>query len=106
MEVVELLQRYDIPCMPLHTPESILADPHLAKTGFFETTEHPTEGTLRQMRVAARWSDADLSVRRHAPQVGEQSVEVLREFGFDEARIRQLLDAGAVVQHAPQRFPG
>jgi crotonobetainyl-CoA:carnitine CoA-transferase CaiB-like acyl-CoA transferase len=105
-EWVDLLQRYDIPCMPLHTPESLLADPHLEKTGFFETVDHPTEGRLRSLRVAARWSDADLSLRHHAPQIGEQSVEVLREFGFDEARIRTLLDAGAVVQHGPSRTAG
>ena len=95
---VELLQRFDIPCMLLHDPDSLLGDPHLAKTGFFEMIEHPSEGRLRSMKVAARWSDADLSVRRHAPRIGEQSVEVLRELGFDQARIGRLLASGAVVQ--------
>ncbi len=100
-EWVELLQRYDIPCMPLHDPHSLMADPHLAATGFFEMVEHPSEGRMRSMRVAARWSDADLSLRRHAPRAGEQSVEVLREHGFDDARIKRLLAGSAILQHPP-----
>jgi crotonobetainyl-CoA:carnitine CoA-transferase CaiB-like acyl-CoA transferase len=98
-EWVDLLRRFDIPCMPLHDPHSLMSDPHLEAIGFFEMIDHPTEGRMRSMRVAARWSDADLSVRRHAPQLGEQSVEILRESRFDEARIERLLASGAVIQH-------
>lgn len=98
-EWVELLQRHDIPCMILHDPHSLMSDPHLEAIGFLETIEHPSEGRMRSMKVAARWSDADLSLRRHAPQLGEQSVEILRENRFDEARIERLLAGGAVLQH-------
>jgi crotonobetainyl-CoA:carnitine CoA-transferase CaiB-like acyl-CoA transferase len=97
-EWVALLQRCDIPCMPLHDPHSLLSDPHLAQVGFFDMIDHPTEGRMRSMNVAARWSDADLSVRRHAPQIGEHTVEVLREFGFDQARIARLLAGGTIKQ--------
>ena len=100
-EWVELLQHHDIPCMTLHDPHSLMGDPHLEAIGFFEMIEHPSEGRMRSMKVAARWSGADLSVRRHAPQLGEQSVEILRENGFDEARIERLLAGGAVVQRPP-----
>ena len=99
-EWVELLQRFDIPCMPMHDPHSLLSDPHLAQVGFFEAVDHPTEGRIRSMKVAARWSAADLSVRRHAPQIGEQSVEVLREFNFAPQRIEELLAGGTVMQYS------
>ncbi len=100
-EWIALLRSYDIPCMPLHNPHSLMADPHLEKTGFFEMVEHPSEGRMRSMKVAARWSDADLSLRRHAPQLGEHTEEILRENGFDDARIVRLLASGAVVQKPP-----
>lgn len=89
-EWVELLQRFDIPCTPLNDIESLLSDPQLDATGFIEIVEHPTEGLIRQMRVPARWSEADLSVQRHAPRIGEHTVEVLREFGFSESQIAAL----------------
>ena len=33
-----------------------------------------------------------------APRVGQHTVAVLRETGFDEAEITRLLKAGAIVQ--------
>ena len=89
----------DIPVQPLHTLDSLVADPHLNATGFFRTVEHPTEGAIREMAIPSRWSDTKPSVRRQAPQLGQDSVAVLREAGFDEARIAALLAAGATVQH-------
>lgn len=101
-EWVELLQRYDIPCMRLHDTRSLLADPHLDAVGFFEVLDHPTEGRLRSMQVPSRWSTADLSVRHHAPQVGEQSIEILREAGFTMEQIERLIAAGATVRPPDQ----
>ena len=60
--------------------------------------DHPSEGRLRTMPVASTWSDAELSIQRHAPRVGEQSLEILREAGFSEQRIAQLLTDAAVIQ--------
>jgi crotonobetainyl-CoA:carnitine CoA-transferase CaiB-like acyl-CoA transferase len=97
-EWVELLQARDIPCLPLHDLRGVLNDPHLAAIDFFTMMDHPSEGRLRTMRVASAWSDAELSIQRHAPRVGEQSIEILREAGFSEERIGRLLTGDAVVQ--------
>lgn len=53
---------------------------------------------VRLMRVAARWSDADLSFRRHAPRAGEHSIELLREAGYDEREVERLLATGVIAQ--------
>ncbi|MFK4525692.1 crotonobetainyl-CoA:carnitine CoA-transferase CaiB-like acyl-CoA transferase [Bradyrhizobium japonicum] len=52
----ELLERADIPVMPMHTLETILDDPHLNAIDFFRTVDHPVEGRIRQMRVPSTWS--------------------------------------------------
>lgn len=82
----------------MHDLHGVMDDPHLHTVGFFETLNHPSEGRVRAMRVTSRWSDADLSVYRHAPRAGEQSVEVLREAGFAQDRIDKLLSSRAVTQ--------
>ncbi len=94
-ECLALLERADIPATPLHTLESLLDDPHLRATGYFTLLEHPSEGTVRSLGMGSRWSESSLAVRRQAPRLGEHSVEVLREIGFDEARIAAMLAAGA-----------
>ena len=56
-EWTELLDKADVPVMPMHDLESILQDPHLAAANFFPVVDHPTEGPIRNMKVSAKWSD-------------------------------------------------
>lgn len=93
-EWVPLMEQADIPAIPLHSLESLLQDPHLAATGFFSAEDHPTEGRLRHMAVPSTWSATQPRATRHVPRLGENSVEVLREHGFDEQEIEALLRAG------------
>jgi crotonobetainyl-CoA:carnitine CoA-transferase CaiB-like acyl-CoA transferase len=95
---VSLCQANEIPCQKVNTIEDVLADPHLQQTGFFQQVEHPTEGRIRLMRHAARWSAADVSVRRLPPCVGEHSVQVLREAGYSDAEIDHMLQNGVTAQ--------
>jgi crotonobetainyl-CoA:carnitine CoA-transferase CaiB-like acyl-CoA transferase len=88
------LEAADIPAMPLHTPESLLDDPHLRATGFFQRVDHPSEGAIVQMSPPGTWSESPPSIRRPAPRLGEHSVEVLRELGYDAATIDAMLADG------------
>jgi crotonobetainyl-CoA:carnitine CoA-transferase CaiB-like acyl-CoA transferase len=80
--------------MPYHTLESLLEDPHLADTGFFEWIEHPTEGRIRNLRVPNRLSGGIRGDYRPAPRLGQDSAAVLREAGYDEAEIAALAADG------------
>lgn len=91
------LQRFeeaDIPAIPLHTLDSLLQDQHLAATGYFERREHPSEGPIVEMRPASRWSESPAAIRRPAPRLGEHSVEILGELGFDAAAIDKFIAQG------------
>ena len=58
---------------------------------------HPSEGRIRGTRVPARWSEADLSMRLHAPRLGEHSFEVLLEAGLSQRQIDELVAAGVTL---------
>jgi crotonobetainyl-CoA:carnitine CoA-transferase CaiB-like acyl-CoA transferase len=92
---IEALERADIPVQRMNSLAEVLADPHLAATGFFRSVEHPTEGTLRSMAVPSEWSESAPQYRRHAPRLGEHTVEVLREAGLSGEKISVLLQSGA-----------
>jgi crotonobetainyl-CoA:carnitine CoA-transferase CaiB-like acyl-CoA transferase len=77
----------------LHTLESIFDDPHLRATGFFEESDHPTEGTLLMMRGPKNWSKTPPSIRRHAPRLGENTVEILTEIGYSAQDARKIAGA-------------
>ncbi len=84
------------PIMP--TLESLLDDPHLKAIGYFETVEHPSEGTIRQMTVPGTWSESKPGIRRLAPKLGQHSAEVLAEAGYTPDEIARMLAAGVTRQ--------
>ncbi len=92
-----LLEAADIPFMPMNDLPGLLADPHLAATGFFTMVDHPSEGPLRQMRMPMQWSDSSPDTPRPAPRLGEHSAEVLQQAGFDADEIAALVAEGAVA---------
>jgi crotonobetainyl-CoA:carnitine CoA-transferase CaiB-like acyl-CoA transferase len=88
----------DIPVAPLHDLDSLMEDEHLSAVGYLPVVEHPTEGKVRDIRVPSTWSESQPNVRRYAPQLGEHSVEVLREAGLSEEQIAKLIERGVTVQ--------
>ena len=95
-EWMELFTAADIPSMPLNTPESLLTDPHLEATKFFQMVDHPTEGRIRTMAVPTKFSATPPVIKRQAPRLGEHGREVMKEAGYSEEAIDKLVSAGAM----------
>ncbi len=53
---------------------------------------------MRMTDVMPTYSKTPGSIRRHAPRLGEHTVEVLRAGGLAEADIAAMLQSGAAVQ--------
>jgi len=94
---LELLDQADIPTMPLHTLETIFDDPHLKAVNMFEWIEHPTEGRVRRVAVPTTWTDSQPTPGRAAPQLGEHSVEILKELGYSDTEISSLIAQGVTL---------
>jgi crotonobetainyl-CoA:carnitine CoA-transferase CaiB-like acyl-CoA transferase len=93
-EWMELLNKADIPVMPMHDLQSILHDPHLVASGFFPVVKHPSEGRIRSMKVSATWSETRAEPVRLAPRLNEQGEEILREAGFSREEIATMVRDG------------
>lgn len=96
-EWMEIFDRTDVPAMPFQTLDQIMEDPHLKDIGFFEKLDHPTEGRIWNMKLPNKLSRGARKDFRHAPKIGEQSLEVLREAGLSDADINALLASGATL---------
>jgi crotonobetainyl-CoA:carnitine CoA-transferase CaiB-like acyl-CoA transferase len=93
-EWTELLDKADVPVMPMHDLEGMLRDPHLVATNFFPVVEHPTEGPIRNMKVSATWSETPAEPTRLAPRFNQHGGEILHEAGFSADEIAALVRDG------------
>ena len=96
-EWIELLERADIPVARMNSVEDLVADPHLAATGFFAMEAHPSEGNMHMMRTPTGWSESPPGTQRPAPRLGEHSAEVLREAGYSDSQIAGLAQKGVTL---------
>jgi crotonobetainyl-CoA:carnitine CoA-transferase CaiB-like acyl-CoA transferase len=94
-EWLELLRNGDIPAERMYSIDDIINDEHLAAIGFFTPSQHPTEGSVVGVAVTSEWSDSRPDAPGHAPRLGENTEEVLREIGISPERIARLLTQGA-----------
>ena len=97
-EWLSFFEEADIPSSAVNDLAGLLEDPHLKATGFFETREHPTEGTIRTTASPFEFSATPTSYRRHAPQLGADGREVLAEAGFSAEEIAALARTGALAR--------
>jgi formyl-CoA transferase len=96
-EWLDAFDEADIPAMPVRTLEGLFDDPHLKATGFFTEREHPTEGPITTFASPLDFEKTKVEFRRHAPRIGEDGVEVLREAGLSDAAIDRLRADKALV---------
>ncbi|MGD9945461.1 MAG: CaiB/BaiF CoA transferase family protein [Burkholderiaceae bacterium] len=104
-EWLRLFAQADLPAAPLYSLDDLIDDAHLRDVGLLQTTEHPTEGEITSIANPTEWSDSPPALHRHAPTLGEHTLEVLREHGFPEEQLRAWL-ADGVVFAAQRTDPG
>jgi len=94
----ELFIEAGLPAGPINTLDEVFDDPQVLHSQLTETLNHPTLGALRQV-VTPVFSATDSAASRPPPLLGEHTIEVLREAGFDAASINALLAANVVFQN-------
>lgn len=91
---IKRLEEQDILCAPVRTLEEALADEQTAVNDMVVEMDHPALGTVKAVAAPLVLSGARMPVRHAPPRLGEHSREVLREHGFDDARIAALTEGG------------
>ncbi len=94
---MQVCERLDIPATPIYAFDQLPEHPHLKAVGLFERAEHPTQGPIRYVRPTMKFSASPTAVRKHAPELGEDSAAVLTELGFSRDEIAAMFDSAVVV---------
>jgi formyl-CoA transferase/CoA:oxalate CoA-transferase len=97
-EWLDLLDRAGIPNAPLNTIADIVHDPQVAHREMIVDVPHPTVTGLRAPACPMKLSDGPASIRRHPPENGEHTAEILLALGYSQDDIVHLETSGAVKQ--------
>lgn len=94
---LEFCDRVSIPAAAVLDLANLEDDPHLSQVDLVHVTDHPTEGKYRYVRDPVRYSESATGLHRHAPRLGEHSIELLLELGYNDDQISEMVSNGIVT---------
>ena len=96
----ELLLSNGVPAGPINTIADAMEDRQVQAMQMVETIQYPALGDVRHVGLPLSMASVPEghSVFAPAPEFGEHSVEVLREFGWDQQRIDQMIASDVIYQ--------
>ncbi len=96
-EWTRLLEAAGVPSGPIYTVAEVFQDPQTQHRGMRVELEHPTAGRITVTGVPLKFSDTPGSVRTPPPVLGQHTAAVLRELGYAEEEVEQLVREGAAA---------
>ncbi len=96
-EWLDIFADTKVPVIIVNSLDDLFTDPHLEAVGFWQDFDHPTEGKLKMPGFPVKFSETPATIRKHAPNFGEHSLEILAEAGVDEETIKQMIQSKATL---------
>ncbi len=95
-EVVETLERAEVPVGRIYDIADIVADPHYQAREMIREAPMPDGRPLKVPGIVPRLSDTPGEIRWLGPRLGTHTAEVLSALGYDDAAQRALREQGAI----------
>ena len=92
----EILTKADIPFAVCQSWYEILNDPQAEANNCFYDMEYPTGNTRRLVRTPVKFQEMGVPEYKLGPHIGELGVEILKELGYSDEEIQEMLASGAV----------
>ncbi len=93
---IERLLQFDTIHAPVQTPTEIRDDPQVIANRYLVDYVHPTHGPFKVASSPIQFNGEPTDVRRIAPDVGQDTEEILLEFGFSWDDIGALKSAKVI----------
>ena len=97
-DVLATLAEAAVPAAPVFRGDEARGEEWLWESGFFELRHHPIWGDMIASRAFADFSRGSAGFTRLDCELGEHTIEVLREYGFEMERIRRLAESRLIFR--------
>ncbi|AKD26023.1 putative acyl-CoA transferases/carnitine dehydratase [Polynucleobacter duraquae] len=98
-QALEALDHASVPAGKIFTIEDIAKDPHYHARGMIETIYLKDGSALQVPGIIPKLSRTPGSMKSLAPEVGEQTDQILQEIGLTSQQIAALKDKGIAFTH-------
>jgi len=98
-QALEALDQASVPAGKIFTVEDIARDPHYHARGMIETIHMKDGSNLQVPGIIPKLSRTPGSIKSLAPEVGEQTDQILSEIGLSTQQIAILKDKGIAFTH-------
>ena len=94
---IERLLQYDTLHAPVQTPTEVRGDPQVIANHYLVEYTHPSHGPFKVAASPVQFDGVPLEVRRVAPDVGQDTEDILLQFGYSWDDIGSLKAAGVIA---------
>jgi len=95
-EWLPVLEAADIFCAPVLDYEEVTGSEQARVNGYFATLEHPRVGETRVVPCPISFSETPVTIAGPEPSLGEDTVDLLGEFGYEADEIEAMRAEGIV----------
>ena len=95
-DVLARCEEHGVPCGPVNTARDMLADAQIAAREAIIRVAHPLLGDVPMQGVFPKLSDTPGTVMSAGPALGENTGEILRAAGYDQAAQQSLRQEGII----------
>jgi CoA:oxalate CoA-transferase len=81
---------------PINTLAEVVEDPQVVANKYIVEYNHPVLGSIKRVAFPGRFSKTQPSVRSPAPEVGQNTEEILLHLGYKWSEITELKKNGAI----------
>jgi len=90
-----------VACGKVRNIGEIVQESHVQARGILEEVDYPTLGKIVVVKTPLFFSGKSAPFRRRAPMLGENTEEVLKELGYSDQEIQDLIKKGVALQYEP-----